>query len=285
MLQQSELEHQEICERVQEASSSVMRYSSLVVAVSGGIFAAIIQFNTNGMVAETADQSTADNYLYPLSLIILANITLLIQLIINYKCSSHNRLAAYRNLISSETEASSNVSSKIGLPPATGFDVCMDHLNATYADNFFDFSNVSGRFFERRGIFARFKLKKDDAGKDIADDRLDRFVARAFPSFVKFHKCGLDEKYKSYGMDRHDSDVMPYLGVFPMLLAMMVGFYPRKGTWQFPNYVNRMIVFIVLMELIVAGNALYNLYENQIFQAFDPHLKTFLWLQIILSSE
>jgi hypothetical protein len=175
-------------------------------------------------------------------LITLANVTLFIQLIISYKCASHNRLTAYRNLIAAERfdEKVAKALDRQGpYDPAVAFDVCMDHLNHTYAEGVFDFNVVRGEFYERKGVFRKLKGSND----------IDLFVSEAFPKHVKFKGIeGIE-----YGRSRHSDNVWWWLAIPFFLFCLMPGFYKRKGTWQFPDHVNRMIGFIVLAELSVAG--------------------------------
>lgn len=233
MIRESLEEYKEICGLVRESSASVMRYSSTAVAISGTIFAAIASF----------EEKLGQNGLVPVTLLALANVTLFIQLIINYKCSSHNRLAAYRNLIAAERfdeEAIEKGVIKRDEEPAVAFDVCMNHLNHTYAKGEFDFDLVKGEFFGRKGVF----------GKLTGEHDIDLFVSGAFPRKVKHFEGAAGV---NYGAKRQADYVWRWLAIPFFLFCLMTGLYKRKGTWSFPDQVNRMIGFIVLMELTVAG--------------------------------
>lgn len=247
MIRESLDEYNEICRMVREASGSVMRYSSTAVAISGSIFAAIAGFKL------TQDP----NGLASVMLLALANMTLFIQLIINYKCSSHNRLAAYRNLIAAERfdeEKIEEITRNDPSDPAVAFDVCMDHLNHTYAEGTFDFTSVEGEFFARKGVF-----KKLDGKDDI-----DLFVSEAFPRKVK-HLYG--PAMGKYGKMRHADNVWRWCAIPFFVLCLMTGLYRRKGTWSFPDPINRMMGFIVTMEISVA---IYFYLEEPITWADNP---------------
>lgn len=243
---------------VREASSSVMRYSSTAVAVSGSIFAAIAGFKLN------ADP----NGIASVMLLTLANMTLFIHLIINYKCASHNRLAAYRNLIAAERfdeDKIGQINRDEQVDPAVGFDVCMDHLNHTYAEGKFDFTIVRGEFFSRKGVFGKLEGPND----------IDLFVSESFSRKVKKFDGPAGD---SYGKTRHADNVWRWFAI-PILPFLMLGVYKRKGTWSFPDPINRMMVFIVTMELAVAG---YFFFKEPITWSCNPMiLSGFIALSVV----
>ncbi|QBF30063.1 hypothetical protein [Thalassococcus sp. S3] len=230
MIRESIEEYHEISNLIRESSNAVMRYSTVTVTVSSSALALLM----GGIPQLTAGTST---YLLPIALILLVSITMLIQLAINYKCASHNRLTAYRSLISAEKFAfPPDVKEREkDFDPATSFSVCMDLLNYTYATGKFDFTSVNGEFFARKGIFAELDI---DPPNDI-----DRYVAYSFPRFVTF-----PDKPEDYGRPRNDAEVWRSVWAFFRFFSMLAGLYKQKATWGFPDVVNRMISYIVLIE-------------------------------------
>lgn len=262
MLKESIEEYKEICTLVRECSSAVMRYSTTAVAVSGALFAALISIRSPEII-----------HFLPLIIITLSNITLFMVVIINYKCSSHNRLAAYRQIISSECfdedfKDSVKFLKSTRADPAISFDVCMDHLNNTYAKQHFDFNIVKGEFFARKGVF-----RKLDGPHDI-----DKFVAEAFPSKIRLSGAeGI-----VYGKIRHDSLVKRK--IFPALwflaIFLMPGRHPIKGTWQFPDKINRTLCFIVILEFFVS----FGIFCNEITKYQNSKFATQEIIYVSLSS-
>lgn len=232
MLRESVEEYQEVCVQVRETNASVVRHSSLVIVISTTAAAGII-----AAVAEAQDDKVL--FVLPVVLISIAVMTEFIQMIINYKCRSHNRIAGYRGLIASEKfdnegEIPSDVREKFD--PAVSFDVCMDHMNNAYAKGEIDLSFVEGERFARKGVFL-----------DLADDpeAIDRFVLEAYPSKLTIFGKNIEN------ITRHDAAVRGGWGAFLALVRLVAGASGRRrGTWDLPLYVNAMISTIVLVEII-----------------------------------
>lgn len=247
MIRESIEEYKVICGLVSEASSSVMRYGSTAAAISGSLCVAIASFKIEPDKFNIAS----------IMIITLANVTLFIHLIINYKCASHNRLAAYRNLIAAERFDEAPNSKKSIRPdpcePAVAFDVCMDHLNHTYAENKFDLDTVKGEFC-RKGVF-----------KGLENESILKFISKAFPTKVKFWRGG--KEIDGYRKSCHSDVVWRWGALIFFFFALMPGRYKRKGTWSFPDQINRMMGFIVLVEILGSG---YLFFKSEITWSNDP---------------
>lgn len=232
MREESIVEYSEICGLVKEASSTVTRYSSIVIALSGGaLFAVFRNFDS------------PNHLMNAFAAIFFAIITLALQLIINYRCNSHNRLAAYRNLIASEQfqgmPAPGSQMNKSDAHPAVAFDVCMDHLNHTYNQGEFRFDFVKDPIrFAREGVFK---------GLSENDDGVDRIVAKAFPKFVEFPDR---PAYNDKSFERQDDNVArDFWGALRSYFAIICFRRRYDSTWSFPPYINLAISLIVILSL------------------------------------
>ena len=237
MLEHSKSEYEEISSQIDSEYKSVMAYAASLITLSGVAFAAILKLY-NGQ----------DDPLREHAIIIVANVTLLVLFIINYKCSAYNRLIGYRHLITSEhfdgeiTETTFNKHEAI-----MAYDVCMDHLNHVYDTKEFSFEFVKGEFYARRGIFSDFKKSDDDDEKRKAT--VDEFVAQGFPKEIHFTNSDLDR------VQRFDEDISIHLfgRLWPLFKLLVSGYQKknRKGSWRFPDYINRMVLYIVLTQILV----------------------------------
>lgn len=61
---------------------------------------------------------------------------------------------------------------------------------------------------------------------------------------------GVDNKKNWEKLKWHDHKVKRGLGSYLVLAKMIFGFYDRSPTWEYPDYINRMITSIVAIELL-----------------------------------
>lgn len=236
-----------------------MRYSSSSAAISGALLIAIFQVDTD---------SRLDYGYAAVTVLFLSVVTMLIQLIINYKCDSHNRLAAYRRLIGAEmvdgpdssipppfivenmhnatiTQASKFAFARHKKFPLSNynylvsFDFCMSHLNEVYQNNEFRFEYFEKPKFGKKGIFA-----------GMSSEEVEREVAKAFPRKVKFDR--------EYADVPRDDEVSPFK--WRDFFHQLITFSSSSGSWSFPTFVNGMMSAIVVGEFFFSFLLLINYY-------------------------
>lgn len=264
MIVESKVEYEEICGQVGSASDSVTRYSIALIGGSGTAFIGLLIFVLRIDVSKLVGVEK-DIYYLKLSfvLILISIFTLSIQIIINYKCASHNRLAAYRNLLAAEVvkNGKSSGSNKF----IVSFDVCMDHLNHCISNKILDLGFVSGELFERSGIFSKL------SGHSTA---IDEVVAESFPVLVD-----VKIKNKYYVVKRHDFDVCRcfVLSLIKYICIIYFGLYKNgKSSWDFPARINGMVSFIVFLEF---GSSIYFRWGVGCF--VDANFFSFLFLVMV----
>lgn len=157
MITESLEEYKEICSRIASTHESVTKYSTTLILVSSAIFVGTLRLGEPVLASGAPIVSIA--------LITIANVTLLIQSTINYKCRSHNRLVAYRNLIAAEAYDIKKDANSLGkeIPQhAVSFDVCMDLLNKIREERRINFEELGivGDVFAKKGVFANIGEKK-----------------------------------------------------------------------------------------------------------------------------
>lgn len=252
MLDYNSKEYDYICEQIDSEYKSILTYTAIIITFSAAIFAGIARI----------DPMAADyNRIVEHAMLALANITLMILFLINYKANAYNRLVGYRQILTSEHfhkgvspealfskeyDRRSKQRQPEMIEHAVSYDVCMEHLNRVYDTNEFSFEPVDGLFFDRRGVFKNF-----DEDEDV--DALDRYVSRGFPRSVNFVDR---QEYNDRKDLRHDADVtkVPLLSHI-MLLFLMFGvfFKYRDGSWRFVSYVNRIVMYLIFIEISVSA--------------------------------
>lgn len=274
MIEESEAEYKEICSQIDAEYKSVMAYGASAITLSGAAFAALLRLND------------ASNILFSHAVVIVANVTILIMIIINYKCSTYNRLIGYRHLLTSEhfdwPEAVATTAdgtapdqkTKLGRLPdnekVISYDVCMEHINHVYDTEKFSFDSLKGEFFARKGVFSNLNDKDDPR-------LIEKYVAQAFPKRVTFMRLGTMEVDKEVqSVTRFDDNIMygrDFTGRYKHILSAYsnLRYLPslafaadqdpkagkngqlanRKGSWKFPEYINRIVLYVVFIELFV----------------------------------
>lgn len=251
MIAQSLPEYQEISKSVRSVNETVSRLFLATIATSVSSFAAVVFF-----IARSGDAVTLAIILF-----LVATLTLLMLILINYKCASHNRFAAYLNLISAEKfshEPGPNA------PYAVSFGYCMERLNRVLAEKTMDFSTVKGEFFRRQGVF-----------KGLNGSAIDRVVARSYsrninvigiePIDLKDGDANNEARWKEelcYAKsDRSDGFLESRWYQIPRTIGaanlLLWGSWPKrewmkKASWRLPTYINRIVIMLSLAQATTA---------------------------------
>ncbi len=225
----NKLEYEQICKQVGEASSAVMRYSSTAVAISGTVLLIIVSNKAGNVPVFTAS----------FCLLLLSALTQMIHSLVLYKCDSHNRLAAYRHIISCEV-----INTENGAPYTTsndeqlvGFDFCISSLNRVYATRTLKLSWLQDAEFATEGIFKQFSEDKSE---------IYQWIASGFPEITI---VGTDPD-QIITTTNADVDINDHL--FPYISDFFGKILSRSGSWGFPSFVNRVVFSISLAEIIIS---------------------------------
>lgn len=269
MICQSLEEYKEICAQVREASGDVLKYASSAAAISGAFFVAII---SGSRILEKPDLGVLAIFL-PVLLLIVCNITLYIQSLVIYKCKSHNRLAAYRNLIA--VEVLSNTKTVKGSEKdailAVSFDYCMDHLNRTLSSKAFYFGSVNLGSTLRSDSHDQLSI-----GASERDQYVKQLVVRSFSRNISFPDFPYSDQ-----LDRDENRVdKSFMGI-GRCAKLLLSQKNTEGSWLFPAYVNSMFFFVIFVEFVASAISLWFSAKN-LYSLISSHSDAISYLVTLL---
>lgn len=259
MLKQSIEEYKEISNLARNASDAVTRYTTATFSISSGALIAILKFG-------------GDETIGPLAIFFVATVTCYIHRIINYKCDSHNRLVAYKSIISSEMLFKGDEDDKKKYPKdrvngATNenedqyvaFAFCIGQMNEVKGHGMLNMSIFRKyHFFSSIPVSQPPIISRDINGFSYYPDELQRekYVAEGYnPRKVKI-------KDFCDGSSREiDNSKIPVEEIWRRIKILFLSQKRSSDqTWNFPIYIGKMLLFLVFCQIFAAGALLVSEY-------------------------